>query len=330
MITRPKFCRTVFRCAVVCVALVCTVFSFIFGIVNLSPAYAQTEKILLQKGHADFGPTLSEGSWRLKIRDDTGSTPVWRNPADVVMEVSEKAVIAMPQDSRYSFIGAQAGQKLYVIPQTQNPDVMWLGWNTQENQVVSELRDGAHLSLDKVEGPGKVHVYLENGNLQAPQQLWSSDAAMPQKTWIEANTHTHANWVFSKKGIYHLTFTASGTLKNGQTVSHTATLNFAVGAGVNAQDALEQENAVLQPNSSNPHDEAQQDWQDSQNSEGSASLENNEDNSQRLLTVIVCCAAIIAVVALILMIMVMRFSSSAKKKALDDFSRENTVVGEKN
>ena len=107
------------------------------------------------KGHADFGPTLSEGSWKLKIRDDTGDTPVWRNPDDVVVEVSDKAIIAMPSDAAYSFIGAQTGEKLYVIPQTQNPEVMWLGWNTQESQVVNELAGGANLSLDKVEGHRK-------------------------------------------------------------------------------------------------------------------------------------------------------------------------------
>lgn len=306
------------------VAVLCAVITCLCTGINLNIAHADTQKILLQKGHADFGPTLSEGSWKLKIRDDTGDTPVWRNPDDVVVEVSDKAIIAMPSDAAYSFIGAQTGEKLYVIPQTQNPEVMWLGWNTQESQVVNELAGGANLSLDKVEGPGKVHVYLENGNLQAPQQLWSSDAAMPQKTWIEANTHTHANWVFSQKGIYHLTFTISGQLKNGQSVSHTATLNFAVGSGVKAQDALPQSNAVQDVEQS----DAQESAQTANNS--AAEVTTPENNSERLLTVIVACAAVIAVVALILMIIVMRFSASAKKKALDDFSSKSEVEGERN
>ena len=147
---------------------------------------------------------------------------------------------------------------------------------------------------------------------------------MPQKTWIEANTHTHANWVFSQKGSYHLTFTISGQLKNGQSVSHTATLNFAVGSGVKAQDALPQSNAAQDVEQS----DAQESAQTANNS--AAEVTTPENNSERLLTVIVACAAVIAVVALILMIIVMRFSASAKKKALDDFSSKSEVEGEKN
>lgn len=59
----------------------------------------------------------------------------------------------------------------------------------------------------------------------------------PQKLWVEKNTHTHANWVFTAPGEYLLKVTASAELSDGSTVSDTRYLKFAVGDSASA-DAL--------------------------------------------------------------------------------------------
>ena len=94
-------------------------------------------------------------------------------------------------------MGAPAGSKVYVIPQTETKGVIWPGWNTQDPQLVSKLNRGVNLTLEQVSGPGTFSLYLENGNFSAPQVLWSSTKSEPQKLWVEKNTHTHANWVFT-------------------------------------------------------------------------------------------------------------------------------------
>lgn len=205
--------------------------------VESAHAASSNQPVMIQAGHADFGPTLAGGNWKIQIRDDTGDDPVWRDPENVVFKLGSSSIIPMPNDSTYSFIGEKPGTKLYVIPQTQNPDVPWLGWNTQEGGVLNELDRGANLSLEGVSGPGKLHVYLENGN-NNPQQLWDSTKGYPQNSWIETNAHTHVNWVFSKPGIYHVKLTFSGKLKNGRKVSDTRVLNFAVGDNTDPQAAL--------------------------------------------------------------------------------------------
>ena len=227
-------------------ALLALIFSLITLVASLcvpnpmqETAYANegSQPVMIQAGHADFGPTLIDGKWKLKIRDDTGDEPVWRDPENVVFKLGGNSIIPMPDDAAYSFIGEKPGTKLYVIPQTQNPDVPWLGWNTQEGGVLNELDRGANLSLEGVSGPGKLHVYLENGN-NNPQQLWDSTKGYPQNSWIETNAHTHVNWVFSKPGIYHVKLTFSGKLKNGRAVSDTRVLNFAVGDNADPNAAL--------------------------------------------------------------------------------------------
>lgn len=272
--------------AIAFISAICSAITLIATVLMPSPlvgsanAVTSNQPVMIQAGHADFGPTLSGGNWKMKIRDDTGDEPVWRDPENVVFKLGSNSIIPMPNDSTYSFIGEKPGTKLYVIPQTQNPDVPWLGWNTQEGGVLNELDRGANLSLDGVSGPGKLHVYLENGN-NAPQQLWDSTKGYPQNSWIEANAHTHVNWVFSKPGIYHVKLTFSGKLKNGRAVSDTRVLNFAVGDRTDAQAALPSASAgsAGQGESGDAQDEANgSEGADGNGDENAANSENNNGN----------------------------------------------------
>ena len=188
----------------------------------------------ISAGHVDMGPRFNNGTFELMLHDDHGETPVWRSLDEVIYRGSDKAILEVPNDPRYSFVGAPAGSKVYVIPQTETKGVIWPGWNTQDPQLVSKLNRGVNLTLEQVSGPGTFSLYLENGNFSAPQVLWSSTKSEPQKLWVEKNTHTHANWVFTAPGEYLLKVTASAELSDGSTVSDTRYLKFAVGDSASA------------------------------------------------------------------------------------------------
>lgn len=188
----------------------------------------------ISAGHVDMGPRFNNGKFELMLHDDHGETPVWRSLDEVIYRGSDKAILEVPNDPRYSFVGAPAGSKVYVIPQTETKGVIWPGWNTQDPQLVSKLNRGVNLTLEQVSGPGTFSLYLENGNFSAPQVLWSSTKSEPQKLWVEKNTHTHANWVFTTPGEYLLKITASAELSDGSTVSDTRYLKFAVGDSASA------------------------------------------------------------------------------------------------
>lgn len=196
-------------------------------------------RVVIRAGHVDMGPTLETGAWKIQLHDDTGEVSYWRMPEDVVFSLSDEAIIPMPDNSTYQFLEEKPGTPLWVIPQTQEDHVPWLGWNTQDPALLSRLKDGMRLSLDGVQGPGRVDVYLENGDLQPPQQIWSTTRAYPQPTWIETNAHTHVNWVFHRPGVYLLRFTASGTLTDGTVERNTALLRFAVGDATDPQAAFD-------------------------------------------------------------------------------------------
>lgn len=317
------------------------------ALVGSANAVTSNQPVMIQAGHADFGPTLAGGNWKIQIRDDTGDEPVWRDPENVVFKLGSNSIIPMPNDSTYSFIGEKPGTKLYVIPQTQNPDVPWLGWNTQEGGVLNELYRGANLSLDGVSGPGKLHVYLENGN-NNPQQLWDSTKGYPQNSWIEANAHTHVNWVFSKPGIYHVKLTFSGKLKNGRAVSDTRVLNFAVGDKTDAQAALPSAGSAGQGGASqtDAQDEANGSEDadgngdgnaaNSENNNGNKSANNSRKNHKSSSDDAIAIAQIVMIVFAILTIIIIAFiafavvkSKRARQKAInqhDSNSHQNTSI----
>lgn len=319
-------------------ALLALIFSLVTLVASLcapnpmqETAYATegNQPVMIQAGHADFGPTLIDGKWKLKIRDDTGDEPVWRDPENVVFKLGGNSIIPMPDDAAYSFIGEKPGTKLYVIPQTQNPDVPWLGWNTQEGGVLNELDRGANLSLEGVSGPGKLHVYLENGN-NNPQQLWDSTKGYPQNSWIETNAHTHVNWVFSKPGIYHVKLTFSGKLKNGRAVSDTRVLNFAVGDNTDPNAALG--TGAAAGASGSEGDEEDQDEEDNDEStkdetnnhhkllrnkhKHSHKVSEKSDDTALVLQIVGIFVAIIAVIIVIFVLIAVAKSKKARNLAL--------------
>ena len=121
------------------------------------------------------------------------------------------------------------GTEVYVVPQTQQQDVVWIGWNTQDPGVLQAISRGVTMTLRGVQGPGQLTVYLQSGSLGAPEVLWSSAQAEAQPLWVETNTHTHANWVFGRPGRYLVAVDVSADLTDGSTVTGSAVLRFAVG-----------------------------------------------------------------------------------------------------
>lgn len=198
----------------------------------VAPSAAATPPVELGRGHVDIGPQLVGNKLLLRARDDTGATPVWRDPADVVIRVNDHTIATIPEDPRFDFLGDAVGKPVHVIPQTENPQAIWLGWNTQDPGVVTELPRGVDLVLREHRGPGAVHVFLGNG-FDAPLPLW--DSATPGgKIHVEPNTHVHANWVFTAPGEHALTVDLVARDKAGATRTATSTLRFLVGNGVTA------------------------------------------------------------------------------------------------
>ncbi|BCJ50405.1 hypothetical protein Asp14428_18800 [Actinoplanes sp. NBRC 14428] len=197
-----------------------------------------TGRAVLEAGHVDIGPRLRDGKWTIQIHDDHAVPAVWRDPAATVLRVRDTARQTVPDDENYAFLGADPGSQVHVVPQTEKPGVIWIGWNTQDPGVLKAISRGVTMTLRGVQGPGDLTVFLQSGNLGAPQVLWSSAKRFPQPMWVETNTHTHANWVFGKPGSYLLAVDITADLADGSTTAASAVLRLAVGDATNPDDAL--------------------------------------------------------------------------------------------
>lgn len=183
----------------------------------------------LVAGHVDLGPRFVDGTWELLVRDDAVVPSVWRDLDETVVRVPDAALRPVPDDPTYGFLGAAPGDEVHLLPQLQSPDVVWLGWNTQHPEVMSRIDRGITLTLRAVEGPGQLTVYLQSGNLTEPEVLWTSTSDDAQPLWVDVNTHTHANWVFTEPGTYLALVDATADLIDGSTVTDRQLLRFAVG-----------------------------------------------------------------------------------------------------
>lgn len=198
-------------------------------------------RAVLAGGHVDVGPRFIDGRWTLMVHDDAaksdGGESVWRAADRTVLRVTDAARRQAPDDPAYDFLRARPGDDLFVIPQTQDPGVVWLGWNTQDPSVMERIDRGVTMTLLGVEGPGALVVYLQSGDFGAPQALWDSEGSA-RPAWVDVNTHTHANWVFSKPGVHLVRVRIEADLIDGTTVSDTRELRFAVGSETPVAEAF--------------------------------------------------------------------------------------------
>ena len=191
----------------------------------------------ISAGHVDLGPRLIDGQWRAGLRHDAESGAVWRDPNQTVLRVSDAAIMTAPDSADYPFLADVAGKPVYVVPQTQNPNVVWLGWNTQDPAVTATIDRGLTMRVGPVSGPGRAWLFLQSGTFGKPLLLADSSAA-PGDVWIDSGTHVHANWAFSAPGTYTATVTFLGTTTSGEAVAASTTLRFAVGDAASASGAL--------------------------------------------------------------------------------------------
>jgi surface-anchored protein len=182
-----------------------------------APALA-ADQVVLSKGHTDAVDVHYDGgALSLKVKDDTVSPAVVRDPADVTFQVLPAAETVVPDLPAFAFLGAP-GSKIWMLPQVQDPALLWPGWNTTTLNSGVFTGDKISISLVGVDGPGDVTLFDTN-SLGTPSIKFRSNDGLPDRLDVPVHTHAHAGWVFSATGTYTLKFQADATLANGTTLT---------------------------------------------------------------------------------------------------------------
>ena len=173
-------------------------------------ALAQT----FDRGHVDvFYVTSHGGELSLSMKEDITGGGVQRPGDDVVLHVSDAAW----SEATAGVDGI--GQATYFLPQSQNHDVIWPGWDTQP--VAADGYQAVDFNFQDVSGPGEVYIFETEGF--GGIKSVTNDGSYNLRTGSVINqpypAHKHINWAFTHPGTYQMTVyaTASGQASNAVT-----------------------------------------------------------------------------------------------------------------
>lgn len=180
-------------------------------------------------GHFDVGPILNGGNLTSSVKDDRTSPARHVSPGALEFVLNDAAKLNLPAGMEDI---APAGTPVYMIGATQQQGVPWLGWSTQDPELLKQLDGPVTMSLNGFEGPGTLSTFLSGNFGSAGQKVFDSRSGGSFQ--VPANTHQHSNWVFTAEGRYTVTIGWTARLKNGQQVSSESVLHFTVGNPDNA------------------------------------------------------------------------------------------------
>lgn len=180
-------------------------------------------------GHFDVGPILNGGNLTSSVKDDRTSPARHVSPGALEFVLNDAAKINLPAGMEDI---APAGTPVHMIGATQQQGVPWLGWSTQDPELLKQLDGPVTMSLNGFEGPGTMSTFLSGNFGSAGQKVFDSRSGGSFQ--VPANTHQHSNWVFTAEGRYTVTIGWTARLKNGQQVSSESVLHFTVGNPDNA------------------------------------------------------------------------------------------------
>ena len=180
-------------------------------------------------GHFDVGPVLNGGNLTSSVKDDRTSPARHVSPGALEFVLNDAAKLNLPAGMEDI---APAGTPVYMIGATQQQGVPWLGWSTQDPELLKQLDGPVTMTLNGFEGPGTLSPCLSGNFGSAGQKVFASRSGGSFQG--PANTHQHSNWVFTAEGRYTVTIGWTARLKNGQQVSSESVLHFTVGNPDNA------------------------------------------------------------------------------------------------
>ncbi|GAA1669272.1 hypothetical protein GCM10009745_09680 [Kribbella yunnanensis] len=187
---------------------------------------------VLRAVHTDvLHTTYDGGALKLATRIGTG-TYREADPAGLIFNLEDRgsARVELPDLPAFSFLGTP-GSTVWMAPESQDPDLIWPGWDTETIPAGALRDDTVDLTLLGVDGPGAVEVFANYDEFTGTVPRIFSSVDPAYKTLHQpVGRHVHANWSFAAQGTYHLTFGATAVTPTGTPVtSGPITYTWAVG-----------------------------------------------------------------------------------------------------
>ena len=183
---------------------------------DATPAPASSllsDPVEIARGHLDVRLTQASGegglTYGLAVKDDSltnARTSVLRTVGSTTLAVAPNARFVRPaslSDPSYDVLGP-VGTATYVLPETQNSDIVWPGLST-EGIDYAALPEGADLTLHLAQAPEGARVaFFQGGTFGAGAKVHFDSTRGDGVVHTTEATHMHGNWVFSTPGTYRI------------------------------------------------------------------------------------------------------------------------------
>ena len=183
---------------------------------DATPAPASSllsDPVEIARGHLDVRLTQASGegglTYGLAVKDDSltnARTSVLRTVGSTTLTVAPNARFVRPaslSDPSYDVLGP-VGTATYVLPETQNSDIVWPGLST-EGIDYAALPEGADLTLHLAQAPEGARVaFFQGGTFGAGAKVHFDSTKGDGLVHTTEATHMHGNWVFSAPGTYRI------------------------------------------------------------------------------------------------------------------------------
>ncbi|GAA3550257.1 choice-of-anchor M domain-containing protein [Kribbella ginsengisoli] len=195
-------------------------------------SYAGGAPEVLRAVHTDALHTTYDGSvLRLSTRIGLGEYRE-ADPANLIFNLEDKASarVELPDLPAFAFLG-KPGDPVWIAPESQDPDLIWPGWDTETITPGTLAGDAVDLTLLSASGPGNVEIFFNYDDFTGTAQRLFSAADPTLRTLHQpVGRHVHANWSFTALGTYHLAFQATATTTTGTPIASTpTTYTFVIG-----------------------------------------------------------------------------------------------------
>ena len=172
-----------------------------------------SDPVEIARGHLDVRLTQASGegglTYGLAVKDDSltnARTSVLRTVGSTTLAVAPNARFvrqASLSDPSYDVLGP-VGTATYVLPETQNSDIVWPGLST-EGIDYAALPEGADLTLHLAQAPEGTRVaFFQGGTFGAGAKVHFDSSKGDGLVHTTEATHMHGNWVFSAPGTYRI------------------------------------------------------------------------------------------------------------------------------
>jgi surface-anchored protein len=169
--------------------------------------------------HVHIQVGYAAGALDLHVLDyDSGRFAAGEYPLFVALAARQR----VPADPRLEPLLGPPDGIAWILPQNEVEGLLNLGLGTSGIPAGLFAADRIRLTLERVEGPGRVSLFTTTAFGVPTAHMTTADGVDPTRDFIvipAVNGHVHVNWAFTQPGTYLVDFSASAnTAASGQTL----------------------------------------------------------------------------------------------------------------